>query len=199
MLCDWQLCRLRRVFVTGGLIAYPTEGVYGLGCDPWNRAAVAKLLHLKSRNIRKGLIVVMSDITQGQKLLSPFFLQRIDALTRQATKPITWIVPAKSTAPYWVTGGRSKIAVRLSKHPIINELCSQFGALISTSANLPAHPPANRVDKVRRYFGHWLDYIISDNGSMFGRPSEIRDLVSGCVIRYGGAPLVSACEDYKVN
>lgn len=130
----------------GQLIAYPTEAVYGLGCDPLNKRAVLDLLALKQRPIEKGLIIVASNFTQ----LLPFIVpdrQMLSCMMATWPGPVTWVVPARPWVPMYLRGQHYTLAVRVSAHPIIQQLCRCYGrAIVSTSANLnkkknlPARP-----------------------------------------------------------
>ena len=127
----------------GGVIAYPTEGVWGLGCDPRDEAATLRLLALKQREVGKGLILIAADEAQ----LAPFVdMDALDANQRDAMRaswpgPNTWIMPASADAPAWITGDHDGIAVRVSAHPVVVALCESFGgALVSTSANIATLP-----------------------------------------------------------
>lgn len=134
----------------GGVIAYPTEGVWGLGCDPRDEAATLRLLALKQREVGKGLILIAADEAQ----LSPFVAMHLLApAQREAVRaswpgPNTWIVPASAHAPAWITGDHDGIAVRVSMHPVVVALCEGFGgALVSTSANIATLPsPRTRAE-----------------------------------------------------
>lgn len=168
----------------GGIIAYPTEAVYGLGCDPNNEKAVMHLLALKNRNIEKGLILIAASIKQLQpfiKDLDPHTCQRI-APTWPG--PITWLLPAKDNAPVFLRGRHKKIAVRVTDHPLVIELCKKWdGALVSTSANPGDQPPARSVEQVKNYFGDKVDYILTGDLGNLSNPTEIRDAETGETIR----------------
>lgn len=134
----------------GGVIAYPTEGVWGLGCDPRDEAATLRLLALKQREVGKGLILIAADEAQ----LAPFVAMdalasdQRDAVRASWPGPNTWIVPASIDAPAWITGDHDGIAVRVSAHPVVIALCDAFGgALVSTSANIATLPsPRTRTE-----------------------------------------------------
>ena len=168
----------------GGVIAYPTESVYGLGCDPANTESIKRLLALKQRQRDKGLILIASDFAQ----LSPYLID-IDERLQQAVHaswpgPVTWLWPARSDLSRWLRGQHETLAVRVSAHPIAAKLCEQFGgALISTSANLAHQPPARSAQQVRELFGDDLDYILEGETGGYPAPTEIRDVLSGNVIR----------------
>ena len=134
----------------GGVIAYPTEGVWGLGCDPRDEAATLRLLALKQREVGKGLILIAADEAQ----LAPFVAMdalasdQRDAVRASWPGPNTWIVPASIDAPAWITGDHDGIAVRVSAHPVVIALCDAFGgALVSTRANIATLPsPRTRTE-----------------------------------------------------
>ena len=170
---------------SGGVIAYPTEAVYGLGCLPHDLAAVLRILSLKYRPISKGLIVVAADIGQLDG-----YVAFPDSLVSQRVLstwpgPVTWVLPAGPEAPSWIRGQHNSIAVRVSSHPTVVSLCRQVGPLVSTSAN-PAHrPPAKSALKVLGYFGHSIDYLVHGNIGPNYRPTEIRDAITGNILRSG--------------
>ncbi len=144
----------------GGLIAYPTEAVYGLGCDPLNQNAVFNLLALKNRSADKGLILIASSLTQ----LEPYLQLNQQILSRIQTSwpgPVTWIIPAQPWVPEWLTGTHSTLAVRVTAHPVAQLLCEKYGqALVSTSANIQAKPPASKSWMVSRNLNHPKDLFI---------------------------------------
>ncbi|MCP1728079.1 L-threonylcarbamoyladenylate synthase [Natronospira proteinivora] len=168
----------------GGLVAYPTEGVYGLGCDAFNGEAVQKLLSLKQRPFDKGLIVIGASLLQLEPLLHPLNRRDRDTLNASWPGPVTWIVPAADDCPDWLTGGRDTLAVRVPDHSLARELCQQFrGPVTSTSANPSGQPALTDADEVAAAFPSGLDYLL--DGAVGGRngPSEIRELASGKVLR----------------
>ena len=134
----------------GGLLAYPTEAVWGLGCDPDNEAAVLRLLQLKQRPVDKGLILVAAHLDPLRRWLDLPALPpgRLAVVLASWPGPHTWVMPAATGAPPWITGGRDSIAVRISAHPVVAALCEQFGgALVSTSANNETMPsPRTRTE-----------------------------------------------------
>lgn len=169
----------------GGVIAYPTEAVFGLGCDPRRASAVDRLLHLKRRDWRKGLILIAADVDQLKPWLAPLapeIWQRISAVW---PGPVTWVLPARAGTPKRVRGAHNTLAVRVTDHRLTQELCRLAGtAIISTSANRSGLAPARSVFAVRRQFRGSLDAILVGSLGGRSRPSEIRQL-SGQVIRSG--------------
>ncbi|MDQ1363670.1 MAG: L-threonylcarbamoyladenylate synthase [Pseudomonadota bacterium] len=174
-----QICR------TGGIIAYPTESVYGLGCDPLNETSVYRLLGLKQRRVEKGLILLTDDL---QKLL-PFIdvsSQQQKQLLQQQEKPTTWLVAASELTPVWIRGAHAKVAVRITHHVVAAALCALLPyPVVSTSANPASKPPARNVLRIRQYFPGQIDAIVSSATDLRGKPSVIRDLATGEIIRAG--------------
>lgn len=170
----------------GGVIAYPTESVWGLGADPANPEAVMRLLALKHRPWQKGLILIAADLAQVEP-----WLESLDAAARQTLKeswpgPNTWLLPNHGLAKPWVTGTHTSVALRVTDHPVAKALCQAFGGpLISTSANPQKRPAAKDAIQVRRYFGHQLDAIAPGQTGGRRQPSVIRDLATGRILRGG--------------
>ena len=183
----WQLRQAVRVIRQGGIIAYPTEGVYGLGCDPFNPDAVLRLLALKCRPVEKGLILIASDISQLDPFMAQMSAKQKRELEASWPGPVTWLVPARHETPGWLTGSHETIAVRVTNHPIAAALCQEIGhALVSTSANPASRPPATTPLQVRRYFsdrqGQINRIIVGPLGNL-DKPTTIRDLKTGKIIR----------------
>lgn len=172
-----------RLLKEGGVLAYPTEGVWGLGCDPFNEAAVRRVLDLKQRPETKGLIIIAASIAQVEPWLAGLTPAQRAACEATWPGPYTWVVP-DTRAPAWLRGRHASIAVRVTAHPGTQALCRAFGgALVSTSANRSGKPPAPGPLALRRVFGRGLDYILPGRLGGDGKPSEIRDAVTGVVLR----------------
>lgn len=182
----FQIRRAVRVLRSGGVIAYPTEAVYGLGCDPLNAAAVHRILELKLRPWQKGLILIASDQQQLAPFIQPLSTELQAQLDQSWPGPVTWLLPARPEVPRWLRGEHDSIAVRVTAHLGTIALCQGFGgAIVSTSANPATIEPARDPLKVRRYFSQRLDMILHGPSSGRGRPSEIRDGRSGTLVRAG--------------
>lgn len=179
-----HLLRACRALAAGGVIAYPTEGVWGLGCDPRNEDALARLLALKRRNAGKGLILIASDFAQLAPYLAPVPKAKLEVALHSWPGPETWIVPAASGVSPRLRGGHETLAVRVTAHPLVRALCEAFGsALVSTSANLSGRPPARTALGARRRFGAGLDYVLPGALGGASRPTRIRDLMTGNILR----------------
>lgn len=183
MLADWRLKQARRVLHSGGVIAYPTEAVWGLGCLPWHSAAVERLLWLKQRPVEKGLILVAGDIQQFDFLLWDLPQGQLAKLQLSWPGPNTWLVPHQGRLPLWITGQHATVALRVSDHPLVRQLCGACGPLVSTSANPAGRPAARTRLRVEQYFHGQLDDIVPGSLGHQRNPSIIRDLQTDTVIR----------------
>ena len=170
----------------GGVIAYPTEAVYGLGCDPDNREAVLRILELKSRPASAGLILIADRIERFAPYIEPV---PADARKRALSAwpgHVTWLFPRSADVPDWLAGVHDTIALRITAHPGCIALCEAFGKpIVSTSANPSSDPPARSAEQVARYFPDQLCGIVEGDLGGSDQPSEIRDLISGRIIRAG--------------
>lgn len=170
----------------GGLLAYPTEAVWGLGCDPDNETTVLRLLELKQRPVDKGLILVAAHLDPLRRWLDLPALpaERLAVVLASWPGPHTWVMPAASDAPAWITGGRDSIAVRISAHPVVAALCEVFGgALVSTSANRGGEPPARTRAELDPLLDEAIDGIVAGDTGELAQPTPIRVAVDGSVLR----------------
>lgn len=180
--------RLRRAadcLLTGGLIAHPTEAVWGLACLPHYPAAVARLLTAKQRHPAKGLILVAYDERCFDALLSPLPLTLRTRMREAWPGPVTFVVPdPDGWAPEWVRGAHNSVAIRVSKHSLTRELSRLVkGPLISTSANPAGAAPALTALQARRYFGGAVDLYLTGETGGETRPSRIIDALTGETFR----------------
>jgi L-threonylcarbamoyladenylate synthase len=179
----WHIREAIRQLAAGGVIAYPTDTVYGLGCDPLNAAAMLHLLALKQRGIEQGVILIASRWRQLRPFLQPLNPGTRKRVTKDRGKPLTWLLPARPDVPTWLRGRHDTLAVRVTRYPIVTALCNAWdGPLVSTSANRHGRPPAISTLDVYRAFGDSLDYVLSGPVGT-GKPSEIRDGLTGKVLR----------------
>ena len=166
----------------GGVIAYPTEGVFGLGCLPDKAAAVQRILQIKQRDSSKGLILIAAnaallddwvDLPDNSALPDP-----------DPDNPLTWIVPATDRATPAVRGDNAGIAVRITTNPVAQAISlAAQSAVVSTSANLSGQAAAEDQDSLRRQFGGLVDYIVPGDCGPSSGSSEIRILATGEVLR----------------
>jgi len=171
----------------GEVIAYPTEAVFGLGCDPANEQAVRHLLSLKQRSPDAGLILIADRFEYFQAFIGEIDEARLQPALASWPGPVTWLFPRAATVPDWLAGKHPAIALRLTAHPVCRQLCADFGgAIVSTSANPTTQPAPKSAAEVATYFPQGLAGIVE--GELGGRelPSEIRDLLTGKVLRASG-------------
>jgi L-threonylcarbamoyladenylate synthase len=180
---SWHLNHAARIIENGGILAYPTESVYGLGCAPFCLPAVTRILRLKRRKPDKGLILVGSDLTQFRALIDLDQVGYKSKILATWPGPVTWILPTRPGVPDWLTGKSSGLAVRISAHPLVQALCRKAGILISTSANPAGCKPARDHHQVRRYFGDEIDFIYPGTAGPALNPTEIRDGRTGNILR----------------
>ncbi len=167
----------------GGLIAYPTESCYGLGCDPRNRRAVLRLLKIKGRPQRKGLILIAGKFAQLAAYLQPLTPGQQNVLCRDGAQAITYLMPAKPSCPRWLRGAHDTLAVRITAHPVAAALCDALDmALVSTSANVSGAKPARTYAQCQRFFGNRVRVLPGRVGKR-KKPSTIRAWTSGKIIR----------------
>jgi L-threonylcarbamoyladenylate synthase len=173
------------VLQAGGVIAYPTEAVYGLGCDPFNLKAVQNLFHVKQRPIEKGVILVAASVEQIAAYVELKDTPWEAEVLASWPGPVTWVLPVKATAnlPHWITGGRETVAIRVSAHPTVQALCHAFGQpIVSTSANLSHQKPASSCAEVKAVFQDLAWCLEGELGDL-SQPTQIKEAQSGRVLR----------------
>jgi len=181
-----SICEAANAFKQGSIIAYPTEAVFGLGCDPNDNAALIKLFNLKQRSPDKGLILLAGDYSQLQEFIDEQLVpaEKLAQIKACWPAPITQIMPANNNVSPLLTGGRSTIAVRVTEHPDVIALCQQTQqAIVSTSANLSGHITAKTWQQVEQEFGDKVEYILKGETLGLAQPSKIIDALSGKVLR----------------
>lgn len=191
MTAPFQRHRLRlaaRLLSNGGVVAYPTEAVFGLGCDPWDRAAVERILAIKGRDVAKGLILIAADPLQLAPFLAPLPSARRAEILASWPGPNTWVLPVRPGVPSWLTGRFDTLAVRVTAHPLAAGLCRAYGgAIVSTSANRAGRPPARTALGLRLALGTpttWgIDGLVPGRCGGADRPSTIRDGRTGQLLR----------------
>ncbi len=154
MVNRWRVLEAAREIRAGAVIAYPTEAVWGLGCDPWNEAAVDRLLAIKNRSVDKGLILVADNIRQFDFLFEDFPQDWIDRMASTWPGPNTWLVPHQDLLPEWVTGEHDTVALRVSDHPLVRD-CVLIGRAIDFHLGQPPGPPGRPHADSRRAVLPW--------------------------------------------
>lgn len=170
----------------GGVIAYPTEGVFGLGCDPDNSEALKRLITLKRRSKNKGLILIAGNYSQLLPYVDDNAITQDKRFTVLSRWPgaITQVMPANSNINPLLTGEFTTIAVRVTQHPLVIELCRQFNKpIVSTSANISGNDAATQWQDLDQELLNTLDYVVKADTLGLSRPSKIIDALTGEVLR----------------
>lgn len=171
---------------SGGILAYPTEAVFGLGCDPGNLSAVQRLLGAKQRPADKGLILLAANIHQLSEFVPPLSEETKERILASWPGPVTWLLPVHEHVSPLVRGNFQKIAVRVSAHPVCEQLCQRLGhPLISTSANITGRPAATTIQQVSEQLEQHIDLILDKPLGGRSQPSEIRDALTNKILRAG--------------
>ncbi len=183
MASDFAIRHAAHIIKRGGIIAYPTDTIYGLGCDPYNLDAIEKINAIKQRPLNKHFILLASDISQLKSIIK-ISKEQQEKIT-QSIEPTSWIVKAAPFAPSWLTDSSGSLTVRISKNNDVQRLCKATGhAIISTSANISGKTPAKTSFDLHKYFHHKVDKILVSNKKHTGKPSRIIRLSDNYVIRH---------------
>ncbi len=174
--------RAAEILLRGGVIAYPTEGVFGLGCLPHDDDAVRRVLQIKQREPSKGLILIAANTSQFDGWMD---LPDVASLPDpDINNPITWLVPAGYKASFLILGDNDSIAIRITTNPVARSICNAVQSpIVSTSANLSGQPVADSQHSLRRQFRSLVDYVVPGHCGPSTGPSEIRYLTTGAVLR----------------
>ncbi|MDE0920692.1 MAG: Sua5/YciO/YrdC/YwlC family protein [Arenicellales bacterium] len=168
----------------GGVIAYPTEYCFGLGCNPFNQNAVRKIFHLKRRSWLEGVIIIAANLVQLRRLVDFDQIRDIERLTSVWPGPHTWLLPALTRVPRWIRGRHDSVAVRITAHRTAVELCRNSGGLlVSTSANRSGRPPLRHYTQVCSEFGTALDFVVEKSIGNANAASSIYDFSTGAMVR----------------
>lgn len=168
----------------GGIIAYPTESVYGLGCDPFNEAAVQRLLEIKQRPVEKGLILLAADWEQLKPYIDTTMLSAEKLAGIKATTHTTWLFPKTKHVPAWIHGNSEEVAVRVTTLPLAKELCQAFGKpIVSTSANFSGEDPVKYFADLDTALINLLDYVVAGETGPLDRPTTIIRALDNSTIR----------------
>lgn len=186
MLQQLSVIQAAAAMQAGQIVAYPTEAVWGLGCDPFNQMAVQRILEVKQRSVDKGVILIAATLAQVEPYLvglSAEHHQRVVSSWSAGQGANTWLVPLTAEIPNWISGAHDRVAIRVSQHPVVQALCLAYGgAIVSTSANPAGAEAARTALQVQEYFADQVPCVMGEVGQ-FARPSVIRDAVTGHVLR----------------
>ena len=174
---------LKEIFLQNKVFAHPTEGVWGLGCNPFSEEAVENLFNLKLRPREKGVIILAGHIEQLDHFLGGLPEEKMNTLFTKWPGPHTWLIPPTATTPSWLQGKSGSVAVRLSTHPTVINITQELGSSIcSTSANLSGNEPAKNPNEIKKIFGEDL-FIVEGTLGKLNKPTPVQDLETGKWIR----------------
>lgn len=179
------LAKVRAHIKNGGLIAYPTESCYGIGCDPFNRIAIDRVIQIKGRKRSKGLIVIAGSQKQLKDLLSKEALSDSinDKFDDYWPGPYSLILPVSNKVPNNLTGKHAKIAVRVTRHKLVQQLSQHLNLpLVSTSANRSGFKSIRTYRECKRQFGKKL-MVLPGITNFSKKPSTIIDWETKKVLR----------------
>jgi L-threonylcarbamoyladenylate synthase len=179
----WALNRLVHALSRGAVIGYPTDTIWGFGCDPLDPESVTRILQLKQRPPDRGLILLSSRLEYCDTYVELDQAQR-DIIHLPTERPTTWLVTASDACPPWIRGNHTTVAIRITDHPLLCYLCARLQSpLVSTSANQAGKSTARSALQLRRQFRDQLDFVVTGFNTGGARPSEIKSLVSGKLLR----------------
>lgn len=179
----WAFNRFSHAVSRGAVFGYPTDTIWGFGCHPLIAQSVMRILRIKQRPVDKGVILLSSRLEYCRAYIdaSPDLLESIQ---NPIEPPTTWLLPASERCPVWLRGANPTIAVRITRHPLMQLLCDRLESpVVSTSANRAGAAPARNTIQMHRQFAAELDFIVSGFAAGSGRPSEIKSPLSGETLR----------------
>ncbi len=169
-----------RLLLAGGVSAIPTEGIWGLSCSISKEHAIQRILRVKQRDPAKGLITLVAAFDE---LAHWFACPVLEVAHDEVGRPSTWIIPVNSYCPRILTGGRDSMAVRRVSMPSLVRLIDYAGPLVSTSANRSGRPACQSRWQVMNQLGHFVDHVAAGRTQGYRKPSTIRDMQTGTIIR----------------
>ena len=183
MASDFSIRHAAHIIKNGGIIAYPTDTIYGLGCDPYDPEAIDRINAIKQRPLDKQFILLAGHIDQIRPLL--ILDEQQEKTITQNNEPTSWIIAASQNAPTWLTDGNNTLTIRISKNDEVQRLCHALKhPIISTSANISGHMPAKNALDLHKLFQQNVDKILISNKPLTGKPSKIIRLCDNYVIRH---------------
>ena len=181
----WALNRFIHAVAQGAIFGYPTDTIWGLGCHPLIARSVARILQIKQRSPAKGLILLASRLEYCAAYVNAN-AEQLKPIQTPAETPTTWLVDASDFCPAWIRGQHSTVAIRITDHPLVQQICDRLESpIVSTSANRASKSTARNLIQMRKEFGDELDFIVAGYTTGGGRPSKIKSLASGSTLRSG--------------
>lgn len=175
----------------GGVVVFPTDTGYALGCDLFNKKAIDRIFQLKKRDVKKPLSFICSDL----KELSQFAIvnnRAYRAMRRLLPGPYTFVLPATKMVPKLLVSRRSSVGIRVPDHPVAWALCNGLRhPIIGTSCSSAEGEPFTSAEQIKKYFGKSIDLIL-DAGPVASEPSTVIDFSTPepVIVRQGKGALV---------
>lgn len=163
-----------KVLADGGVILYPTDTVYGLGANIFNRKAVKKVYNIKKRSYLKPVSLLVSS-KDAIPLVSKASLNQLNFIDKYLPGPYTFILKKSKIVPRHLTSGSANVGVRVPKSEIACSLAKIF-PITTTSANLSNKDTLDTPEEILKQLGCEVDLIIDVGPLKFGNPSTIIDL-----------------------
>ncbi|ULA62419.1 MAG: Sua5 YciO YrdC YwlC family protein [Nitrospira sp.] len=178
--------RIARLVQAGGVLAIPTETYYGLGANPFDGAAVARLLSIKGRPDGKPILILIGDRAQLQDLVTEVSPAAQVLMEVFWPGPLTLVFVSSARLPLSITSGTGTVGVRHTSHTALAELLRHAGPLTGTSANRSGEPPVQTAAEVDRTIGALVDVIVDGGPTQGGLPSTVVSVCDGVqMIREG--------------
>lgn len=193
-----KIQKAAEVIKKGGLVAFPTETVYGLGANALDREAVDSIFKIKKRPQTDPIIVHISDISQLETIVKNIPPLAMTLAEKYWPGPLTLIMERKNTIPSNVTAGLPTVAVRMPSHPISIALIKASGTPIAApSANIFSRPSSTKARHIIDDFSESVDLIIDGGDSTIGVESTVLDITQTppVLLRPGGTPMESLLEE----
>lgn len=183
MASDFSIRHAAHIISHGGIIAYPTETVYGLGCDIFDPEAVEQINLIKQRPRNKQFILLAGNIDQIKPLIK--ISDKEENIINSTKEPTSWVIDASPLAPKWLTDNNNTLTIRISTSHLVKKLCHILGhAIISTSANISGKKPARTSLDLHMAFHNKVHKILVSSHELSGKPSKIIQLCNNHVIRH---------------
>jgi len=179
----WALNRFIHAISSGAVFGYPTDTIWGFGCHPLIADSVSRILQIKKRSLEKGLILLSSKIEYCTAYLE-VEPEQLAPIRSPCSQPTSWLIPASAFCPDWIRGSFPSVAIRITDHPLLQILCDRLQTpIVSTSANRAGRVPVRNSLQLRKQFGDELDFIVNGFAPGSGKPSRIKSLLNGTIVR----------------
>lgn len=159
-----SLKEYKNILKNGGIFAYPTDTVWGIGCLADNEIGIKKIYEIKNREKNKPLILLGSKIEDFLPYIESWPIEAKSLATQYWPGALTIIVKKAKQTPDFITSGLDTIGLRIPNHPVLQEFLSHTGVIASTSANLSGEKPSTTFEETQKSIGSSMDFIIKDGG-----------------------------------